>query len=144
MSSMKPLTELLGGRDVLGHLPSTRDDLVELIRHGLPYRSFEKVAEALDSSVDEVAATLDVPRSNLTRRKKTGLLKKDESEKVLRLARIALRAEEVLGSMEKAYRWLRTPNRALGGQRPMEMLDLEIGAREVEDVLGRIQYGVYG
>jgi putative toxin-antitoxin system antitoxin component (TIGR02293 family) len=49
----------------------------------------------------------------------------------------------MIGNKEKAVEWLRTPNRALAGERPLDQLDTDLGAREVEDVLGRIAYGVY-
>lgn len=57
--------------------------------------------------------------------------------------RIVLRTAEILGSQEEASRWLQTPNRALGGRTPMDLLDTEPGNRQVEDVLGRIEHGVY-
>ena len=44
----------------------------------------------------------------------------------------------------KAQRWMKAPNRALDGMRPLDELDTEIAAREVEDVLGRIRYGIFG
>lgn len=144
MLPTKLLTQILGGPVVLGTSLASDEDVIELVRRGLPYESFEHVASALEMSVGDVAATLSVPRSNVTRRKKEGILKPDESEKVMRLARTAVRAEEVLGSMEKAYRWLATPNTALGGKKPLEMLDLDLGAEKVDDILGRIEYGVYG
>jgi putative toxin-antitoxin system antitoxin component (TIGR02293 family) len=49
----------------------------------------------------------------------------------------------MLGDKPTAVQWLLTPNRALGGERPLDRLDTDIGAREVEDILGRIAYGVY-
>lgn len=64
----------------------------------------------------------------------------DESD---RLLSIAARAAEVLGSEEKASRWLHSPNRALDGRRPLDIVDTDLGAREVEAVLGRIEHGVY-
>jgi putative toxin-antitoxin system antitoxin component (TIGR02293 family) len=60
-----------------------------------------------------------------------------------RLARLLVRAEEALGDREKAHRWLSTPNRALGGRRPLTLLDNDAGALAVERVLGRIEHGVY-
>jgi len=53
------------------------------------------------------------------------------------------RAEEVLGTAEKAARWLKKPNRALGGAVPLAQLDTDIGARQVEEILGRIEHGLY-
>jgi len=49
----------------------------------------------------------------------------------------------MIGDQEKAIAWLGTPNRALGGERPLELLDTDLGTRMVEDILGRIAYGVY-
>jgi putative toxin-antitoxin system antitoxin component (TIGR02293 family) len=59
------------------------------------------------------------------------------------LARIYASAVETLGDYSKAAEWLKTPNRALRGGRPLDQLDTDPGVREVEDVLGRIAYGVY-
>lgn len=56
---------------------------------------------------------------------------------------IAARASEVLGGQEKATHWLNRPNRALGGRRPLDLLDTDLGIQQVEQVLGRIEYGVY-
>ena len=67
----------------------------------------------------------------------------DESERVDRLARIALRATNVLGSAELAQRWLETPNGGLNGRRPLELLASDEETRLVEDILTRIEYGVY-
>jgi putative toxin-antitoxin system antitoxin component (TIGR02293 family) len=49
-----------------------------------------------------------------------------------------------LGSEEKAARWLRRPNRALGNQAPLDLMDSDIGTRQVEEVLGRIEHGIVG
>jgi putative toxin-antitoxin system antitoxin component (TIGR02293 family) len=54
-----------------------------------------------------------------------------------------LTAVGTLGDKDKATSWLKTPNRALRGGRPVDQLDTDPGVREVEDVLGRIAYGVY-
>jgi putative toxin-antitoxin system antitoxin component (TIGR02293 family) len=144
MMPMESLTKLLGGRTVLGTTLKNEDDLVELVREGLPYASLERVADGLQMTLDEAADSLRLPRRSLSRRKETGArLNPQESERTVRLARLAVRAEEVLGDMEKAYRWLRKPNRALGGKAPLSMLDVDVGAQQVEHVLGRIQYGVY-
>jgi putative toxin-antitoxin system antitoxin component (TIGR02293 family) len=79
----------------------------------------------------------------LARRKKEKRLHADESDRLFRVGRIAALAEETLGSKDKAKRWLQKPNRALGGAAPLRLLDTELGARQVEDVLGRIAHGVY-
>jgi putative toxin-antitoxin system antitoxin component (TIGR02293 family) len=50
---------------------------------------------------------------------------------------------DVLGEREKALRWLGSPNKALGGRRPLDLLDTGLGAKQVEQILGRIESGVY-
>jgi putative toxin-antitoxin system antitoxin component (TIGR02293 family) len=59
------------------------------------------------------------------------------------MARVYASAVEMIGDKQKAAEWLRTPNRALGGEKPLDQLDTDTGTRMVEDVLGRIAYGVY-
>jgi putative toxin-antitoxin system antitoxin component (TIGR02293 family) len=59
------------------------------------------------------------------------------------MARIYANAIEMIGDDQKAIEWLSTPNRAFGGEKPLDQLDTDMGARMVEDVLGRIAYGVY-
>ncbi len=73
-----------------------------------------------------------------------GRLSPVESERFLRLVRIVARAEHVLGARDAALDWLRTPNPALGGEKPISLLDTGIGADAVNEVLGRIEYTVYG
>ena len=67
----------------------------------------------------------------------------DESDRLFRLARIAARAAQELGRKQQAAGWLRKPVRALNGQAPMALLDTEAGAHQVEEILGRIEYGLY-
>jgi putative toxin-antitoxin system antitoxin component (TIGR02293 family) len=59
------------------------------------------------------------------------------------MARVYANAVEMIGDEERAIEWLNTPNRALGGEKPLDQLDTDLGARMVEDILGRIAYGVY-
>jgi putative toxin-antitoxin system antitoxin component (TIGR02293 family) len=66
-----------------------------------------------------------------------------ESDRLYRLARTIARMEEILGSREKAEVWLREPNRVLGMQTPLDLLDTDEGAKRVEDVLIRIEHGVF-
>jgi putative toxin-antitoxin system antitoxin component (TIGR02293 family) len=67
------------------------------------------------------------------------------SKSAVSLARASIEALacDVLGGRDKASRWLDTPNKALGGRKPLDLLDTELGVREVEEILGRIDCGVY-
>jgi putative toxin-antitoxin system antitoxin component (TIGR02293 family) len=60
-----------------------------------------------------------------------------------RVVRVHALAIEMIGDEQKAIAWLNTPNRALGGEKPIDWLGTDTGARAVGDLLGRIAYGVY-
>lgn len=138
------IAEVLGGRKVLGKTIKKADDLAELVRKGLPASSVTALAHKLDVGSALLSRKLGIPQRTLTRRLSQGArLTATESDRTVRLARVYANAVEMIGNEEKAVKWLRTPNRALGGERPLDQLDTDISAREVEDILGRIAYGVY-
>lgn len=119
------------------------EDLKKWIREGLPYTSLEAVMERFGLKREEVSWALDLPLRTLARRKQERRLSPGESDRLFRVVRIAVQAADVLGGREEASQWLHAPNRALGGQTPLELLDTDLGSRQVEDVLGRIEHGVY-
>lgn len=83
------------------------------------------------------------PRRTLARRKEHGEpLSSAESDRALRLERIAEHADRVFGSHEKAQRWLRSEIIALEGARPIDLLETETGAHVVEQELIKIDYGM--
>ena len=93
---------------------------------------------------EEEIFSLVVPKRTLARRKAANeLLTVEETDKALRLARIAAQAERVFGEAEKAHRWLRKPKRALQGEMPLAYLASEAGARVVEEMLHRIEHGIF-
>jgi putative toxin-antitoxin system antitoxin component (TIGR02293 family) len=89
----------------------------------------------------ELADALDLSPRSLQRRRRSGRLARFESDRLYRLARIVALARQSLGSQERAVVWLKRANRALGGIAPVNAIDTEPGARQVENVLGRITYG---
>ncbi len=144
MSTAAAIAEVLGGRKVLGKTVKEPDDLADLVRKGLPASSITALAERLDLGNTVLSRKLGIPQRTLTRRlSQRSRLTAAESDRTVRLARVYANAVEMLGDEKKAVGWLQTPNRALGGERPLDQLDTDVGAREVEDILGRIAYGVY-
>ena len=141
MSQAERIVELLGGEKALG-APRTEMDFVRMVRGGLPYGSFERARALLDVSVKELSAALGLKVRTIARRRVRARLDPMESERMLRLARVIARAEEVLGDRDAAHGWVRTPNQALGGSSPMAVLDTDIGAGAVLKVLGRVEHGV--
>ena len=116
-------------------------DLAMLVERRLPVRSIVSLTKH-GLGEGEVYA-LVLPRRTLThRRAKHQLLTRDESDKAVRLARIAALAEEIFGDEEKAFRWLRKPKRRFDSRTPLEMLATEAGARLVEELLYQIDDGM--
>lgn len=141
MRTTRRIVETLGGQKIVK--AATLEDLRARRRAGLPYASLDAVSAAFHIDAKDIIRILELPRRTLARRKKERRLHADESDRLLRLGRVAALAEEVLGSREKAGRWLHEPNTALAGDPPLRRLDSDLGARQVEDVLVRIAHGVY-
>jgi putative toxin-antitoxin system antitoxin component (TIGR02293 family) len=142
-SPVDRLVHALGGAKVLRGRVKSPIELIPLIRAGLDYAAFEAVARTVDGTAEELAKSVGVARRTLDRRRTARKLDRDTSERLVRLASVAVRAHEVLGDAASMRRWLRSPNRALAGQTPISLLDTEQGAQVVLDVLGRLEHGVF-
>lgn len=137
------IQQILGGRAVLGGRITSQRDLANVARSGLPYSSLASITRMLDISAESLASALALPKRTLARRKTESKLTAIESDRVLRLARVVAAAVDVLGSGSKASRWLQRPNRALGNETPLSQMDTDAGVRMVEQLLGRIEHGVF-
>jgi putative toxin-antitoxin system antitoxin component (TIGR02293 family) len=116
---------------------------IEAIRAGLSFRAVQNLQKALGLPMQELATVLGMSRATLHRRKLQGKIDKEESEKLIRYQRLLEKAENVFGDAQSAKEWLTHNQRGLGNAVPLEFAKTEIGAREVENLLGRIEYGVY-
>jgi len=123
------------------HLTSM--EWVSAIRRGIPSSAVDALTAFLLVSQTEFSDALDIPVRTLVRRKGEGLLNSEESAKLVRVARVIQRAEEVFDNPVSARDWLKSANTSLGGETPMSLLDTEIGAEAVIDTLGRIEHGVF-
>jgi putative toxin-antitoxin system antitoxin component (TIGR02293 family) len=141
VNELQAVVEELGGKPVFGRVIQSQADLQAAIREGFPQRVVDEVMRAAGITLKELAAALDLSARSLQRRRREGRLATHESDRLYRLARIIGLAKHYLGDGETASRWLKRPNRALGGSTPLEMIDTEPGARAVENVLGRIAHG---
>ena len=117
--------------------------LIRRIQQGLRFRELQELQSGIDMPLEQLAGKLSISRSTLQRRKIAGRLTSEESDKVLRFSRLLQQATELFGNVDKARAWLKHPQRGLGGAIPLDFAETEIGAREVERLLGRIDYGVY-
>ncbi|HEX2828758.1 MAG TPA: antitoxin Xre/MbcA/ParS toxin-binding domain-containing protein [Burkholderiales bacterium] len=99
--------------------------------------------KATQLSQTDLVRALGIPERTLARRKRGGVLNSEESAKLLRLARVVVRANEVFENTEVGIDWLKAPNASLGGRTPLSLLDVDVGAESVLDTLGCIEHGVF-
>jgi len=118
-------------------------DLIERIQAGLPIRELDDLVQHLHLSRDKLARKLGISKATLQRRIAAGRLDATESDRVVRLARLMGNAARVFGNEDDAKSWLSSPQFGLGGAVPLDYSETEAGAREVENLLGRIEHGVY-
>jgi putative toxin-antitoxin system antitoxin component (TIGR02293 family) len=138
------IIEVLGGRRTLKRTVECDFELISLTREGLPVQTLTRVAQELNVERKDLARIVGISERTLSRRLGTGeRLTAEESDRTVRLARVVAHARKTFGTIEKAALWLQTPNRVLEGQKPLTMLDTDSGSREVDTILGRIEYGLY-
>lgn len=137
------IVALLGGTRALQRRISDPRRMRDAVRAGLPYAALEAFLVALQISRDQLTSLLGVAPRTLARRKDARRLSPGESDRLYRVAHTVRLATEVLGSLERARSWLSRSNRAMGGVTPISLLDTEIGQRQVEEVLERINHGIY-
>lgn len=143
MENILLVQQYLGGIKAIGS-PETELDFVPIIRKGFPVSAFIALRDRAQLSEETICDALGIARRTAARRKeRAGRLNSDESELLLRLARVLAAATDVLGDKEKARSWLLAENRALDGSTPLELLDTGIGFQEVMELLGRIEHGIY-
>jgi len=116
---------------------------IDRMQAGLSFRAVTNLQKALDLPLATMATVLGMSRATLHRRKIQGKIDPDESERLMRYQRLLKKAEDVFGDVESARTWMTTKQPGLGKAAPLEFARTEIGAREVENLLGRIEYGVY-
>ncbi len=116
---------------------------IQEIREGLPVERFFELEEALGVGTARLASVVGIPVRTLQRRKEDGRLTKEESDRLDRVFQLVGQAAGVFESSSAAREWLTRPQIGLAGFVPLDLADTGAGIREVENLLGRIDYGVY-
>ncbi|MGH9358852.1 MAG: type II RES/Xre toxin-antitoxin system antitoxin [Terriglobia bacterium] len=128
----------------LGLKAAQADELIREVERGLSYKALESLAAQSGVAVSVIASVVGIPGRTLARRKTAGKLAPDESERLLRLSTIFEKAVRLFeGAVPAAVTWLTTGKKALGNQTPLAYSRTEIGAREVENLIGRLEHGVF-
>lgn len=117
---------------------------VHQIRAGFSYKVLARFQKTTKLPWTEISRFVAIPQRTLSRRQGRGRLSPDESDRVLRASRIFDMAAELFeGDTAAARTWLETPQRGLGGETPLDFASTEVGAREVENLIGRLEHGVF-
>lgn len=117
--------------------------LFRRVSEGLSFRALERFQRNVDLTLVEIADLIHIPPRTLTRRKEEGKLDPDESDRLLRATRLFAKAIDLFeGDVEGAGTWLSTPQPSLGGAKPLELAKTEVGSREVESLIGRLEHGI--
>lgn len=115
-----------------------------MVKQGVPVSVARRLQKEVGLTQKDLARTLGVAHRTFVGRMKEKKFDEDESDRVLRLKRVFEQAVDTFeGDKRAAVGWLQSSNRALGGQVPLELLSTSTGARAVEQVLGRIEHGIY-
>ncbi|MBE7563715.1 DUF2384 domain-containing protein [Acidithiobacillus sp. HP-6] len=133
---------------LMGLAPESAVNPLELaarIEAGLPNSALTAIKATLGLTDYELAALLDLSPRTLHRLSKqpSGQLSLSVGDRLYRLARVLEQAEETFSDSDRIRCWLREPQFGLGGELPLHLLRTEVGSQAVQDLLGRIAYGVY-
>jgi putative toxin-antitoxin system antitoxin component (TIGR02293 family) len=118
-------------------------ELIAQSRSGVTHAEVRKLASLLELTIRELAILLSMNERTMARRLVSGSLNKVESERLLLLKALAAHGLRVFEDQGKFNRWLRRPLEILEGQSPLQLLDTATGFQVVDQILGRIEYGVY-
>ncbi|HVS96833.1 MAG TPA: antitoxin Xre/MbcA/ParS toxin-binding domain-containing protein [Puia sp.] len=140
--SMLITWEILG-LNSQGGLPSTYFDIIRLIDNGVPKSSVDHFSDSLSIPMTSIAPLLNMSYKTLTRKKKNERFDSIVSSQIFEIACTYAKAFEVFKDRDKVTRWFNKPNKALNGQHPFALLHTATGTKLVNQVLGRIQEGVY-
>ena len=128
---------------LLGLEVADTPELLKRTKEGLGYDSWENFIRNTDLRKEDAIDLVQISSRTLSRRKEEGRLHPDESDRLIRAARIfALTSELFDGDVDSARRWLTTAQAALGGSMPIEYASTEVGSREVEALIGRLEHGI--
>lgn len=117
--------------------------ILKRIEEGLSFSAWERLRRNTALSTNDLAAVVQIKLRTLNRRKEEGRFQPDESDRLLRASRLFAKALDLFeGDAESARKWLFTPQPALGGAKPIAVVRTEVGAKEVESLIGRLEHGI--
>ena len=145
MQSREPVVmavfEKLGGKSMLGAEIASAADLARVVSHRIPLRALTHIQRQGLFSEGEIQRFIIPARTRRHREAKKERLTVEESDRLVRMARVQALAEDVFGNADRANRWLREPLGELSSTAPLDWARTEAGARLVEEILAKIDWG---
>jgi putative toxin-antitoxin system antitoxin component (TIGR02293 family) len=118
--------------------------LAKKVEAGFSFDALERLGETTGLPLEMLRVAVRITPRTLTRRKKEKKLSPEESDRLVSISRLLAQTFELFeGNEEAGIRWFTSPNRALGSQSPLEVAATETGTREVENLIGRLEHGVF-
>jgi putative toxin-antitoxin system antitoxin component (TIGR02293 family) len=128
----------------LGLKAANAESLIRQVEAGFPFSILERFVVRSGIAISDIASIAGIPPRTLARRKASGKFTWDESERLLRIALVFEKAVELFeGNIAAAASWVLKPRKALGHRSPLAYSRTEVGAREVENLIGRLEHGVF-
>ncbi|HKT58989.1 MAG TPA: antitoxin Xre-like helix-turn-helix domain-containing protein [Gemmatimonadales bacterium] len=113
------------------------------VRAGLAFSALERFQRNTSLGSSELSTLVQLPPRTLARRKAAGRLEPEESDRLLRASRVFGSALQLFeGDAEAAREWLLDKQPLLGGLVPLELATTDVGALEVERLIGRLEHGI--
>ena len=131
-------------KDLLGFDAADNLKLAKKVESGLSFEAFERVGRVSGLSTDDLRTAVRIAPRTLTRRRQEKRLSPEESDRLVSVSRLlSLTIELFEGDVRAALNWFTSKNRALGGTSPLSAASTEVGSREVEALIGRLEHGVF-
>jgi putative toxin-antitoxin system antitoxin component (TIGR02293 family) len=128
--------------EMIGIAPRSDFDLARITEEGISTDSLSALKDR-GLTFSEISEIIISPRTLKHRKARREPLSHEETDRVVRVARILSLAEDVFASREKALMWLRMPDERLENRSPIKMLTTESGGRLAENMLWQIDEGIY-
>ena len=132
----------MGGKKAFADIQND-NDFISIIRNGIPKEAMTHLMEMADITLTEMASITHTSDRTLRRYSAQQKLSQEQSERMIEIAKLYSRGEEVFGSMDSFKEWMNTILLPFGNKRPKEFLDTSLGIGMIMDELGRIQHGIF-
>jgi len=121
----------------------SENDFIKLIRAGIPRQAMTHLMEVADISLTEMASIVHTSDRTLRRYTPQQKLSTEQSERMVEMAKLYSRGEEVFGTMDSFKEWMNSTLLPFGDKKPKEFLDTSLGINMLMDELGRIEHGIF-